>query len=79
MIQTYNSVAFAIVQQQEHLIGPLAWSEAKKVTGLEIKGESIEIRGDAKAVLEALVNQYSSLFGKASVEACKDAIRGMMH
>jgi hypothetical protein len=65
----------AIIKQQESIIGPLAWSEAKKVSGLNVTNDKIAISGNGKTVLESLVNQYETLFGQASVEVCKDAVK----
>lgn len=72
----YEQLAKAIVEQQEGIIGPLAWSEAKKVSGLSVNGKQLFVSGEGIKVLESLVRQYEKLFGRASVEACKDAIRG---
>ena len=57
-------------------MGPLAWEEAKKVEGLKVidqKLNKIELIGNEKEVVNNLVNQYSRLFGKISIEACKEA------
>jgi len=72
----YSTIAEVIVKRQQSIIGPLAWSEAEKVSGLSIEGQKISVSGEGKAVLEHLVKQYANLFGQASVEACKDAVRG---
>ena len=71
-------LAIQIIKQQEFIVGPVAWSEAKKVDGLVIKGESISIKGEGKMVLESLVKQYETLFGRASIEVCREAIKGMI-
>lgn len=72
----YEQLAQAIIRHQEKIIGPLAWNEADKVDGLDYTqtGEVV-MKGDSKFILEALVRQYEKLFGQASVEACKDAVR----
>lgn len=66
-----------IIQEQELIIGPLAWEQAKKVTGLriDIATHQIVIEGNSKEVLEKLVSQYERLFGQASREVCRDAAR----
>ena len=71
--EKYNKIADQIIKQQELVIGPVAWEEAKKVSGLSIKEQNVRINGDVKKVLAALVNQYAKLFGRASVEVCKEA------
>ena len=76
--EKYNKIADQIIKQQELVIGPVAWEEAKKVSGLSIKEQNVRINGDVKKVLAALVNQYAKLFGRASIEVCKDAVKGMV-
>jgi len=78
MENIYESLVRAIVKQQEAIVGPVAWTEAERVSGLEIKSTSVKIIGDGKLVVESLVNQYATLFGKASVEVCKEAVRDMV-
>ena len=63
-----------IIKEQQAIIGPIALDQAKKVSGLEFTGaDDVKITGNKKQVLENLVNQYAKLFGKASVEVCKEA------
>lgn len=76
--EVFQSLIEAIIKHQELIIGPLAWSEAKSVVGLETKGDKVFVSGDGKAVLEKLVGKYEALFGQASVEACKDAVRPLL-
>jgi hypothetical protein len=78
MSDIYVSLANKIIKEQEAVIGPLAWSEAKKVKGLRVTDRTVAFEGDVKQTLENLVNQYKALFGRASVEVCKDAIRTMI-
>lgn len=72
-----DSVAQAvsrIIKEQQAIIGPVALDQAKKVSGLEVSSvDDIKVSGNKKEVLNNLVNQYSKLFGKASVEVCKEA------
>lgn len=76
--EEYKVIVQAIIKSQELIVGPLAWSEASKVSGLRVKGQEISISGDGKKILEFLVKQYETLFGLASVEACKDAVRPLL-
>lgn len=78
MQDQYISLAEAIIKHQESVIGPLAWTEASKVSGLSVVGTRIEFKGEQKNVLASLVSQYEKLFGPASVEACKDAVRPLL-
>lgn len=74
-MDTYTSIASAIIKQQETIVGPLAWAEAKKVSGLVVEDNKVSIKGEGKETLGKLVNQYATLFGQASIEACKNAVR----
>lgn len=78
MSDIYISFASAIIKQQESIVGPLAWGEAKKVPGLVVEDHKIAIKGNGKIILEKLVNQYATLFGRASVEACRDAVHRLI-
>lgn len=63
-----------IIKEQQAIIGPIAVDQAKKVSGLEVSGvDDVKITGNKKEVLGNLVNQYAKLFGKASIEVCKEA------
>lgn len=75
----FAQMAEKIIKEQESIIGPVALEQAKKVSGLNIDWQrhEVEIDGDEKAILEKLVQQYEHLFGRASVEVCKEAIRNM--
>lgn len=72
-----DQIATKIIKEQELIVGPLAWSEAGKVSGLKIvdskKGEVIFNDSDQKEVINRLVTQYSQLFGQASREVCREA------
>lgn len=70
----YVEAVSRIIKEQQSIIGPVAIDQAKKVTGLEVGGvDDIKIVGNKKEVLGHLVDQYAKLFGRASVEVCKEA------
>lgn len=66
-----------IIHEQELIVGKtVALWQAKKVPALQInEPNQIVLSGDPKEALSGLVMQYSELFGQASVEVCKDAIK----
>ena len=72
----FAQVAQKIIQEQEKIIGPIALEQAKKVEGLSVDWDKHEVTliGNEKMVLENLVKKYQSLFGRASVEVCKEAV-----
>ena len=63
-----------IIKEQQAIIGPVALDQAKKVSGLTIASvEDVKITGGKKQTLENLVKQFEKLFGKASIQVCKEA------
>ena len=80
-LDIFTKITLRIVREQEIIIGPLAWDEAKKVNGLHItnqkKGE-VYFDGEAKDVLNRLVAQYERLFGKISHEVCREAVQDLI-
>jgi hypothetical protein len=61
-------------------VGPLAVTQAEKVDGIKVVNQStleVEITSDKepRTILEGLVVSYEELFGRASVEVCKEAIK----
>lgn len=70
-----------IIKEQELIIGPVAWEEAGKVPGLKILDEKkgdIAFEGDPKVILDKLIAQYARLFGRASNEVCKEAVKDLL-
>lgn len=76
----FSQMAENIIKEQEGIIGPVALEQAKKVDGLTIDMQKHEFifSGNKTDVLENLVEKYKELFGQASVEVCKDAVRGIL-
>ena len=72
----FDQISSRIIKEQELIIGPVAWEQAKKVPGLRVidasKGE-VALDGNVKDSIQNLVSQYSNLFGPASAEACREA------
>ena len=76
---TLDAIAEKIIKEQELVIGPLAWSEAGKVAGLQVADHSVTIQnGDPKAAVDRLVAQYERLFGRASHEVCREAVSALI-
>ncbi len=76
----FNEISIKIIREQELIMGPLAWYEAEKVSGLNIDQAhtSVSFTGDAKDIINRLVNQYERIFGKASREVCKQAVKDLI-
>ncbi len=77
----FARIAGKIIKEQELIIGPLAWDEAKKVNGLKVvntdNGE-VALEGDVKQIINGLVARYDRLFGRASHEVSREAVSGLV-
>ena len=76
----FAQIVEKIIREQEGIIGPVALEHARKVQGLNVDWEKHDVRfdGDQKTIVERLVGQYRELFGQASVEVCKDAVKDVL-
>ncbi len=78
----FNNIIIKIIKEQELIIGPLAWVIAGKIQGLQIvdsgKEEITLDESHQKDVVDSLVSQYEKLFGRASREVCRDAVRNLI-
>ena len=74
----FDKIVENIIKEQELIIGPVAWDEARKVKGIKIINPAVgevvvEKNGDEREVINKLVSQYERLFGRASHEVCRHA------
>lgn len=75
-LDQYIQLASKIIHEQELVIGPLAYTQARKVAGLQVDEQgNITLSGNGNVVVTGLVGKFQELFGDASVEVCKDAAR----
>lgn len=75
-VSVYATLATHILRAQLSLIGPLAVGQAEAVEGISVdSSNTISIKGDGKNILSNLVKQFERLFGNASIEACKEAVK----
>lgn len=75
-MDAYAQAVSRIIKEQQSIIGPVALAQAKKVSGLQVtSSDDVKITGNKKEVLGNLVNQYAKLFGRASIEVCKEAFQ----
>lgn len=76
----FAQIVERIIKEQESIIGPIALEQANKVKGLKINWQKheVEIEGNETDVVEKLVEQYEHIFGQASVEACKEAVKSIL-
>ena len=79
----FQQITIRIIKEQELIIGPVAWSEARKVVGLIIVDQkkyevNLENSGKEKGIIDQLVARYERLFGRASHEVCREAVSGII-
>ncbi len=82
-ISLLQEITVRIIREQELVIGPLAWVEAAKVPGLDILDQrtgSIVFLSDTDPhiAIDKLVAQYEKLFGRASHEVSRDAVKSLL-
>lgn len=78
-MSTAADMAMVIIKEQEAVIGPLAWSVAEEVTGLDVGAKHhVTLSKSGSVVLAGLVKKYEHLFGPASREVCRDAVRSLL-
>lgn len=77
-----QEITVRIIREQELVIGPLAWIEAAKVPGLTIidqrAGTVFLTETEPTIVIDKLVAQYEKLFGRASHEVSRDAVKSLL-
>lgn len=76
----YAQIAEKIIKEQETIIGPIALEQAQKVSGLKVdsQNQQVSFEGDKKMIIDNLVKKYQDLFGQASVEVCRQAVRSII-
>ena len=74
-MDVYNQIVERIIKSQESIIGPIAVEQADQVANLKVDWDKHEviISGDANKVVDDLVEKYKALFGRVSVEVCREA------
>lgn len=80
-MNTFDQIATKIIKEQELIIGPIAWQEAEQVSGLVLEDHQavhISESAEPKNVVNQLVGRYERLFGRASREACKEAVASLL-
>jgi len=78
-----EEIVKAIIKEQSQIIGEsLAITVAQSSGVLQTSNHTVDdlevTNPDATFVLDSLVNSYERLFGKASVEVCRNVIRRYM-
>lgn len=81
-LKIFNEISGLIIKEQSLIIGPLAWIEARKITGLNVLDEKKAlvdiVSNNPQEIVNNLVAQYERLFGKLSHEICKEAAHNLV-
>jgi hypothetical protein len=74
-MDVYAQIVERIIKQQETIIGPVAVEQAMHIPNLELDWahHKVTVKADGEKVIDKLVSQYKELFGKISVEVCREA------
>jgi hypothetical protein len=81
MVDIYETISSKIIKEQMSLIGPIAAQVAQKVTSLTIDAHSYDVHisgSDKAAIVDALISRFEALFGEASVEVSRDAVKSVL-
>ena len=80
-MDVYAQIVERIIKQQESIIGPIAVEQAGHVHNLKVDWDkkNVQVTGDGAKVIDDLVGQYKELFGKISVEVCKEAAEPLIN
>jgi hypothetical protein len=75
MNDVYSQIIQKIIKQQESIIGPVAIEQATRVPHLKLDWDKheVSVTGDGAEVVDELVEKYKLLFGRLSVEVCREA------
>ncbi len=74
----FEQIALRIIQEQQNIIGPLAYEQATKVEGLVITEGGVVLSGNKRELIDHLVARYERLFGQASIQVCRDAAASLL-
>lgn len=75
-------IAQKIIEKQSTIIGPIAVEQAQSIPGLNVRWDNnsheVSFTGDGVKLVDSLVRKYEALFGKISVEVCKEAASSLL-
>ena len=76
-IRIYNKILSRILQEQETILGSLAWQIAEKISGISIADKEtfkVTIVSDPKTVIDNFVFRCERVFGSFARDASKQAV-----
>lgn len=76
-ISIYNKILSRIIQEQENILGSLAWQIAEKIQGIHIvnkETDEVRIISEPKVVIDQFVFRCERIFGLFARDASKQAV-----
>jgi hypothetical protein len=73
----YNKILSRIIQEQEMIVGSLAWEIAVSVKNLVVVDKQtyqISITGEPKNIINDIVARYQKVFGMLAIDVSKQAV-----
>lgn len=81
MENIYAQMIQRIIKEQRAIIGPVAFEVVDQIKGLKVDKKTLSPNfkeADQVRIINNLVKGYESLFGRASVEVCRDAVKDLV-
>jgi hypothetical protein len=78
VLSAYENMCAEIIKQQAGIISDkLALEQVQGIDGLSVDPSNFKctLIGDSSGIIDDVVTRYSSFFGHAAVEVCRDAAR----
>ena len=76
-LRIYNKILSKIIQEQENILGSLAWQIAEKFESIVIANKStfdVRIASEPKLVIDAFVYRCEKIFGSFARDVSKQAV-----
>ena len=76
-IRIYNKILSRILQEQETILGSLAWQIAEKISGIRIEDKEsfkVTIISEPKTVIDNFIFRCERIFGSFARDASKQAV-----
>lgn len=76
-ISNFSQLAQRIIEEQERVVGPLAWEEAQQVKGISVDptARTVTFSQAPRAAIDHLLQHYETIFGRAAREASRGIVK----
>lgn len=77
-----EQITSKIIKDQEQIMGPVAWYEASKISGLTVIDRKTGVlslkSSDNRQAIDNLVDGYARLFGPAAQKTCRESAAALI-